>query len=312
MNPEEKAARIAARTVVSQENHAEFVANGGKLPAVKSPAEIADPEGAETPPVEETPEKKSPGWLKDLQKERDRRKEAERRAEQTASEMQALRDRVAKMEAGPAPTSDDPEPVRSMFATQEDFEAARLDWKVDQKLHEKEVEAIRAEQQAVAAEIEENWKANFEQFRDANENFETQISACRIQFPRELLGEIPLLDNGPAVMFYLTDPVNVEEAQKLVESFRKDLRIRRFPSAGIRMLARIDDKAAKPASGETRKPAAGKPNGAARETPAIELSKAPAPTESLRGAAMARADPSKMTFDQYRSYRRAQISGKSH
>jgi hypothetical protein len=323
-----KAARIAARTVVTQENMGEFVANGGKFaekPAAEAKptetktepaAKPAEGEAVEAKPAEgapAAPKGEKPEWLKDLQRERERRKQAENEAREAAAGVQALRERLARLEAGAAPpaAADDLKPRRDMFATDAEYQEAMVEYKVEEKIREREAEELVNEQKKVAAEVEETWQANLETFRDANDGFQEQVNACRLQFPRELLGEIPLLDNGPAVMYYLTNPENADEANRLIEKFRKDLKIRRFPSAGIRALGRIDDKV-RPTTGESSKPAAGKPNGQSRDGTAIEISKAPAPTEPLRGAATVNRAPEKMSPAEYREWRRAELNKRSH
>jgi DNA repair exonuclease SbcCD ATPase subunit len=287
-------------TVVTSETLSQFIQSGGKVPAKEPDPTPEETKAEEVAPeekdedAEQSQEQKKRSMLDDLREERAKRREAQQEAEARKRELEALREQLARLETPPAIVVDE-KPVRAKFATDEDFMEALADWQADRKLAEREVERIAAEQQRLNDEMVEVWNANVSAFQREHEDYQDTIDACRLQFPRELLSEIPALDNGPAVAYYLTKPENADEAKRIIDAFRRDLSLRRVPTKGLRELGKLDDRL-----GEKKDAAVTAPKKA-------EVSKAPPPMEPIKGAAES-VPPSKMTYEQYRAHRAKQLA----
>src|SRR5882672_8332515 len=166
----------ASRVVVTGENRADFMDKKLGIQTVKpepeKAAEVAaeteveaEPEAKAEPKTEEkTPEKKEKthpikermGELANARKEAEaREKAAEERATKAEREAAELRAKLAP----PKPVEVDPEPQRAQFNSDEEFQKAQLDHRVDQRIAERE----RAQQEVLAkAEQEkavESWKS---------------------------------------------------------------------------------------------------------------------------------------------------------
>lgn len=261
-------------------------------------------------PQKEADGKKKPSVLEELietRKERnaarDKARELEGSVATLTQQLQTVQAEMEKLQTAPA--VEDAPPKREQFTSDAEYDEALVDYRVDKRLAERQIEEAKAEVERINGEIETHFKADLETFRAAHEDYQSTVEKCSISFPKALLGEIPALDNPAAVTYYLTKPENADEARKLIATFERDLRIRRFPSAGMRALGRLDDKLA-PRSKES-KPASEKPS-----VTAPEVSKAPAPIEPLKGNAAPGAEPEKMTAAQYRVYRKKQLAERSH
>jgi hypothetical protein len=166
----------------------------------------------------------------------------------------------------------------------------------EQKLAKLQMEHIQREAQAREAEIEAGWQRNLETYKAQQEDFDEVVNACTVQFPRPLVAELRDLDHGPAVAYWLTHPDNEDEARRVIGLFERDLRLQRYPSAGVKALAKLDTKL----SAKVQK--------AAKPAPvtAPEVSRAPAPVEPLKGGHSADVDPSRMTYAEHVAWRRKQ------
>jgi len=291
--------------VVTSQNLAEFVANGGRMPEAKpeteKPAEAKADEtkaDTETPEGEESSQEKpkKKGVIEDLIETRRQRKEALKERDAIASQLAEARTQLDVLKKSAVVERVEEAPKRETFASDEDYIKALVDYQADRKLAERDAAAIKAEADRLQEEAEENWQTRLETVKEATDDYDDVVNACRIVFPRELLAEIKLMDNGPSAAYYLSHPDHADEAKKLVELFQRDLRLRRSPTAGLRAMGRLDAKLDK----------AEKATSKASPVTAPEVSKAPAPVSPLKGSSSSEKDPAKMTFEEYKAYRQKQ------
>ncbi len=295
---------MSTAQVVTSENLAAYIANGGKLPEVpkdepkadETPAEEAKATDAEKPeadePSQEKPKKK--GIVEDLIETRRQKREALAERDRIAAELAQLREQMKGVK--PADQGPSGVPQRHAFTSDEDYFEALAEYKAEQKMAEREAARLQAEAEALEKESDELWQRRLAEAQAKTEDYEDVIEACTINFPRPLLASIREMDNGPAAAYFLSHPDNADEAKKLVELFQRDLRLRRYPAAGMRALGKLDARLeAKPADAKKAAPAT-----------APEVSKAPAPESPLKGQASADSDPSKMTFAEFKAWRAKQ------
>jgi len=202
-----------------------------------------------------------------------------------------------------APAIEDAPPKREQFTSDAEYDEARIEYLAEKRLIERQIAEAKSEVERINAEIDDRYRADATAFEAEHEDFRKMINDCKIIFPMALLGEIPALEHPAAVQYYLTQPDHAEEARKLIATFERDIKLRRFPSAGLRALGILDDKLKPSAKKQELKPTSEKPSVAAPE-----VSKAPAPIEPLKGNAAPGAEPEKMTAAQYREWRAAQLA----
>ena len=256
-------------------------------------------------PQKEADGKKKPSVLEELietRKERNAARDKNRELEGSLATLtQQLQNVQAEMEnLAASPAAVDAPPKREQFTSDAEYQEALIDYQVDKRLAERQIEQAKVEIERINGEIDAHFKADLTAFEAEHEDYRKTIENCTLSFPKALLGEIPALDNPAAVTYYLTQPDNAEEARKLIAVFDRDLRLRRYPSAGMRALGRLDDRFT---PRKESKPTSEKPSVAAPE-----VSKAPAPIEPLKGNAAPGAEPEKMTAAQYREWRTKKLA----
>lgn len=302
----------------------------GEIPAAALVIERAKPEAKPEPKPAETPapaEEAAPnGKTEHEQSQKEDGKPKKSVLEElieTRKERNAARDRARELEGSVATLSQqlqsvqaelekhsesaavlDAPPKREQFTSDGEYQEALIDYQVDKRLAERQIAEAKAEVERINGEIDAHFKADMEAFRAEHDDYQSTVDKCTIAFPKTLLGEIPALDNPAAVTYYLTKPENVDEARKLIATFERDLRIWRFPTAGMRALGRLDERLT---PRKESKPASEKPS-----VNAPEVSKAPAPIEPLKGNAAPGAEPEKMTAAEYREYRKKQLAQRRH
>jgi len=276
-----------------------------ETPASAEEAAATNGKAESEQPQKEADGRKKPSVLEELIETRKERNAARDKARELESSVATLTQQLQNVQAemeklATSPAVEDAPPKREQFTSDKEYDEALVDYRVDKRLAERQIEEAKAEIERINGEIDAHFKADLSAFEAEHTDYRDTVEKCVISFPKALLGEIPALDNPAAVTYYLTQPDNAEEARKLIAVFDRDLRIRRFPSAGMRALGRLDDKLT---PRKEPKPKSEKPSVAAPE-----VSKAPAPIEPLKGNAAPGAEPEKMTAAQYREWRTQQLA----
>lgn len=276
-------------TVVTSETVQEFYAN--RLPQAEPKAD--DPEAGENAgKQQERKPKPIQPRINELVAERNEAQElaiAEaQRAEEMRRELEALREEVKVLKTPAAPIESKPRPQREQFETQEQYEDAVTDWKVEQRLAEREKQEAEARIKAARDALANNWKARQETFRAEAADYDEALSASEVDMPQYMLDAIMESDIGPQVAYHLAK--NPSEARKLVNM---------TATAALRELGKLETRLQKTDKTET------KPEKAKEGAP-VETSKAPAPIETLKKAnAPVEKDPKDMSFQEFKAWRRA-------
>lgn len=249
----------------------------------EKPAETPDPPPKE---VEQQPKPKKP-LIEELVRTRHERNEARTEAEQLRVELDELRQQMQTAQAMPAPKDPDPKPERSQFVSDEDYQEALTDWKVDQKLAERQQQEQQARMSAAQQQMQDNWTRRLNAAKADLQDFDEVVGKSEIDLPNHLYVALVESDTGPELAYYLAK--NPDEAQRLKAM---------SPTAALRMLGKLEDRLAEeeaPAKDEKK------------ESPKPETSKAPPPIEPLKDASTPVEKPTdKMTYQEYKAHRQAQ------
>lgn len=274
------------RTVVTSETLMQHL---GAAPAEPKPETTGEEaKGAETSEQAQQPKKKP--LIEELVRTRHERNEARTEIEQLRAELAEARQQMQAAQAQPAPKELDPKPERSQFVTEGDYLEALSDWKVDQKLAERQQEEQQARANAAQQQLADNWAKRLTAAKTELTDFDDVVGKSEVDLPNHIYVAVVESDLGPDLAYYLAQ--NPDEARLL-----KGM----SPTAALRMLGKLEDRLAAekaPAKGE-QKPAT--------NTAAPEKSKAPAPIEPLKDASGPVEKPtSQMTYQEYRAHRQAQ------
>lgn len=285
------------RTVVTSESLMQQLA-GTPAPA-PVPAPAPAPTGTEeTPGADPTSQegeqkgKPKKPLIEELVRTRHERNEARTEAEQLRDELETLRQQMQAAQAQPAAKELDPRPQRTQFVSDEDYQEALTDWKVDQKLAERQQEEQQARINASQQQMADNWQRRLDLAKKDLTDFDDVVGKSEIDLPNHLYVAVVESDLGPQLAYYLAQ--NPDEARLLRGM---------SPTAALRMLGRLEDRLA-PEKAEPKKeekPKAAEP----------EKSKAPPPIDPLRDASTpVEKTTDKMTYAEYKAYRQAQMKGR--
>ena len=280
----------ASRVVVTSENRAEFMAHKLDIAAPPPKAESAEPAKEEVkseeaeieaepekaePKIEEQkkeeakePEKKHPikERFSELTQQReaakaDAAKERERaeKAEQRAAELEAKLNPPKQVEE---PTK----PVRANFATDEEYEDARISFGVAAELAKRD-KATRDD--AARVEIEKqvvSWKSRVTEIQGEVPDYAERINASPVVVSDQVRDAIIESEVGPRLLLHLADNPEVGERLKKMTVLR-----------ALKEIGRLEAQYVKAAPKEKAEPKA-------EPKKEVEVSKAPAPITPLKGA----------------------------
>lgn len=275
---------------VTSENAEEFYA--ARLPKRADPVPVDDaPKGeAETKAESESnthekARKPIQPRINELVAERNSaRDEAERERlekEQAKRELDDLKKRLEVLETPAEQKAVSDRPTRSQFATDDDYQEALTDWKVEKRLAEQAAQEAEARQRAAQAQMVENWKARLEEARKGTEDFDTVVGAAETVLHQAVLDAIVESEAGPQITYYLAK--NPAEAKRIA-----GLR----PSSGAREIGKLEAQLTQ-----------GKPTA---KPVSVEKSKAPEPIEPLKGvSSQIGKDRKDMTYDEWKAARQA-------
>lgn len=267
----------------------------GTQPATDPKPELTGEEtkGAETTGQDATQQqpKKKP-LVEELVRTRHERNAAKTEAEQLRAELEELRQQMQASQAQPQAKEPDPKPVRTQFVSDDDYQEALTDWKVDQRLAERQQEEQQARINASQQQLQENWNRRLDQAKTKLGDYDEVVGKSEIDLPNPLYFAIIESDIGPELSYYLAK--NPDEVKLL-----KGMSL----TSALRMLGKLEDRLiaeeapAKQETKDTQKPAAIAP----------ERSKAPAPIEPLKNASTPVEKPtSQMTYAEYKAHRQAE------
>jgi len=276
-------------------------------PEAKTPEKTGEsqPTGAETTGKEGEQQPKKKPLVEELVRTRHERNAARGEAEEAAAraarleaELADLRARMEANQAMPAPKDPDPKPQRSQFVSDEDYQEALTDWKVDQKLAERQQAEHQARVEATQQQLADNWAQRLEMAKSELADFDEVVGKSEIDLPNHLYVAIVESDMGPQLAYYLAQ--NPSEA-RLLKGMSQ--------TAALRMLGKLEDQLEKASEKPKEQPAAGAEK---KPEPAVEKSKAPPPIEPLTGASGPVEKPTEqMTYQEYKAHRQAQIKARN-
>jgi hypothetical protein len=207
------------------------------------------------------------------------RKEAEAQAETAKREAEELRARLEALsvKADPIITS---QPKRADFASQEEYEEAMVDWKVDQRIAARERAQAEAQAQAEARKVETAWATRCEAIKKEVEDFVSAIEGCEEPVSPVVSDALKRSEVGPQLLyFFAKHPQELKKVNVL------------HPIEAVRYISRLEMDLAGDEPVKQVKP--------------VERSKAPAPITPVRQTAA--ADPGKAEdFATYRARRQAE------
>jgi hypothetical protein len=219
---------------------------------------------------------------------RARESDANARVAQLQAELEEVRQRL-HAQPNVQPAKDDPRPERSQFVSDADYQEALTDWKVDQRIKEREQEQETANVQAAQRQLADNWQRRLEAAKADLTDFDEVVGNSSIELPNHLFAAVVESDYGPQLAYHFAQ--HPEEARKLMAM---------SPTEALKMLGRLEDAMAAPVqkpNQQSVQPAAKQP----------ETSKAPPPIDPLKNASTPVEKPtSQMTYQEYKAHRAAQ------
>lgn len=199
----------------------------------------------------------------------EQRKAAEAKADAERARADAAERKAAELEAKlnpPKPKAEDG-PKRDQFASDEEYEQARVDYRVDLKFKEEKQKEAEAKQNEQRNKTIKDFKGRQDAFIKDNPDYTAKIEAAVVEVSNEVRDWIIESDFGPQILDHFAD--HPEEAER----FRAMTRDGASKAFG-RLEARFEkEQAPQGASKSEKKPVA-----------KVEISKAPAPISPLKGA----------------------------
>lgn len=278
-------------TVITSESAQEFYSD--RLPQVTPKADEATKVEADDAGKQERKPKPVQPRINELVAERNEAQELAlseaQRAEELRREVDDLRKKIEVLQTPAQPMEVKERPQRETFATQEEYEDAVTDWKVEKRLAEREQQEREARIKAAREQLANNWKTRQDVFRAEATDYDEALNGSEVDMPQYMLDAIMESDAGPTVAYHLAK--NQDVARKLVGM---------TPTAALRELGKLEDRLSKSKSEKTEI----EPKKAA--VAAVEISKAPAPIETLKKASSpVEKDPKDMSFAEFKAWRKA-------
>ncbi len=135
------------------------------------------------------------------------------------TELEKAQARIAELEKGgkkeKEPVEENPRPVRSKFATQEEYEDSLLEWGVTDRLAKKEAADAAREQREHAEQIQSTYKSSVEAFKDTVDDWDEVVANSDI--PMHLSEQLAIMeqDNAAEIVYHLGK--HPDYARKLAE-----------------------------------------------------------------------------------------------
>jgi len=231
---------------------------------------------------------------------REEAEESNRLAESQFNERKLLEQRLERAEARlkevEKPTAEDKEPQREAFKTDAEYWDAKIDWKAAQAV--KKDRAARAEEQKAEAQrqLDDARGKRNQEFAKTVSDWEETAEALQAAFPTAPPGHIQAYifesEQSAAMMYYFGK--HPEEYGRILEL---------SPVKAIAAIGKLEAKLDVIPDVDT-----------SQKGKSIPISRAPAPITSISDSVTTtpQKDPSKMTFDELRAFRRAERASKAH
>lgn len=249
--------------------------------AAKVPPEVKteDEQGKEGE-GDSKPKKSAQERIQDLA---NKRKEAEAKADAAERKVADLEARLAAQSTQAKPLEADPRPVRSAYATDDDYIDAVSDWKAKRAIAEREQQQAQARAEAEQAEIAAQWSKRQDKFMKTFPDYADIIGKSEVQIPNVIHEAMLESEQGPHMAVYLA--MHPEEAKKL--SGMK-------PVAAIKRFRDLERDLAEIEADDTK----------AEETPTPKKSKAPPPIEPVKSVPSSTGSSSN-DYEEYKRRREA-------
>jgi hypothetical protein len=256
-------------------------------PAKKdAPSEPEAKEEAKADPETKAPEAKPHDGKKNSFQERiselnAKRKEAEAKAEAAERARGELEERLKRLEAQPAPTKEEPKPVKSAFSNDDDYIDALTSWKADQAIAKREREQAEARAKEAQESVATAWAKRQKLAMAEIDDYSDVIGKSEVVLPGHIHQSILESEVGPQLAYYFAK--HPEEAKRFASM---------TPTSALRQLGKLEDQLADVEEVQTKKPA-------------VEVSKAPAPIKPVKDSGPIVAGSAK-SFEEYRAKRQAE------
>jgi hypothetical protein len=201
-------AREASKSRV--QTHETVLANLAAQGAASVPAEEKseaekDKDGGESKPKKTAQER--------IQELAAKRKEAEADAEAARREAAELKARLQALSAQAAPLEESGKPIRSQFATDDEYIEALAAYKAKQAIAKREQEQAQAKAEAEEAELTAAWSRRQEQVMKALPDYAEVVAKSEVSVPAHIYRAILESDYGPQLNYYMC--LHPEEAKRI-------------------------------------------------------------------------------------------------
>lgn len=269
-------------------------------PEVKEPVKTDAEIKAETEKKEEErkPKKTANERIQELGK---RHHEAEAKAEAEKRRADALELQVLAMRAQAKPLESTAKPLRSQFATDDEYIEALSDFKAKQAIAKRELEQAQARAEAEQAEISSQWSRRQAEVMKALPDYAEVIGNSEVSVPNHIHEAIQESEQGPQIAYYLA--LHPDEAKRIAEM---------KPVAGVKRIAVLErDLAAIDAEEEAEVPPKKEADPPKEEKPPVQKSKAPPPIDPVKSVPSATGS-STNDYEEYRRRRMAEKRAKNN
>jgi hypothetical protein len=267
----------------------------------QKPPEAKDdkPQGEKTEakPEAEPHRKKSP--QERIHELADKRREAEAKAEDAQRRNQELEAELRALKATAKPMDVDDRPVRTKFASDDEYIEALTDWKAKQAVADRERQNAQARREAEEAEIAEQWSRRQTAVMKDFPDYADVIGNSEIAIPNHIHRALIESDFGPQIAYYLA--LNPGEAKAL--SLMSQVR-------GIKRIAVLEQEIAQAEKDGDAPPAEAKAQAAPKaEAPKVPRSKAPEPIDPPRSVPST-TPAAASSYAEYKARRKAVLDAK--
>lgn len=266
-------------------------------------AKLASPEAALAPAVEKSEaDKVKDGEVKPkktgserFQELIARRTAAEAKLADAERERDELRARVDTLSTQAKPMQEEAKPLRSKFATDDDYIEALTDWKAKQAISKREQEAAQARAEADSAETARQWSQRQDAVMKALPDYAEVIGKSEVQVPEHVHFAILESEQGPQIAYYLA--LHPEEARRIVQM---------TPIRAIKRIAALErDMMELEAEEAAEARVAKEPDDKSKANPTVRKPGAPPPIEPVRSVPSSSAS-STNDFEEYKRRRQAE------
>lgn len=261
-------------------------------------AKLVSPEAAKVPTevktTDETNKDEGVSTTKKSASERiqelaSKRREAEAKADAAEREAADLRAKLQALTAQAKPMEADVRPLRSAFATEDEYIDAVASWGARKEIAKREQAAIEARFEAEQAEIASQWSKRQDKAMKELPDYADVISKSDVSVPNHVHQAILESDYGPQIAYFLALPDNADEVKKLREM---------KPLAAVKRIATLERELSEIGAEKAEE---------VKETPPPKKSKAPPPIEPVKSAPSS-SSGSASNYDEYKRRRQAEKS----